>query len=79
MTKIAPVKPDNSKFWEAVESGEYTILEASNFLVLGSKKENFVFIGTQCEDSKTIIGAELNIKDAQHIFSKLLTWDKSIQ
>jgi hypothetical protein len=68
-----------SKFWEDVESGEYKVLQATSFVVLGSKKENFVFIGVKDDDSKTIVGSELNIKDAQHIFSKLLTWDKSIQ
>lgn len=58
----------------------YTFIQATDFEVLHEEgDENHVMIAVKDSESKTIMGSRLHIKDAQHIFSKILTWDKAIQ
>ncbi len=59
---------------------EYEVLEASSLeAIRDTDSDNHIIIASKCEDKKLLVVARLHVKDAQHILSKLLTWDKSIQ
>ena len=59
---------------------DYKFLQATNIEVFRDEGDDkHVLISVRDDESKTIMGTSLHIKDAQVIFSKMLTWDTSVQ
>jgi hypothetical protein len=75
MSKNPPSPSDIEAEYE-----EYKLIEATSFETLrDTDSDHHIVIASKCENEKLIVVARIHIKDAQHILTKILSWDKSIQ